>query len=178
MTIPTKEDAVNGGENVEEERDTAKVPATLSKEFLSSVSQDVRIEADEDYGEAVVDKTPTVARSKPARPKDERIKAAEKWLNEYRTSRPMTRAAPSALRAYHVWYAHEGLDPAAIAALLRDPPLQTNTVVSYILEAIRLEKLPFKPTRLRAEVLALLPKEIVARRYGMLMQDTDQTTPQ
>jgi hypothetical protein len=49
-----------------------------------------------------------------------------------------------------------------VAALLRDPPLQTTTVVSYILDAIRLGKLPFEKGRLREEVLGLLGEEVLS----------------
>jgi len=51
-----------------------------------------------------------------------------------------------------------------LAAILREVPLQTNTVVNYILEAVRLEKLPFEKDRLR-DVLGMLPKQVVAVRY-------------
>ena len=63
---------------------------------------------------------------------------------------------------------NDNLDPVAIAQLLREPPLQTNTVVSYILEAIKLEKLPYPKARLRDEVLALLPEQVLDLRYKML----------
>jgi acid phosphatase family membrane protein YuiD len=52
---------------------------------------------------------------------------------------------------------------------LRDVPLQTTTVINYILEAARAEKLPFEKERLRA-VLGELPKEVVAARYKTLMK--------
>jgi exonuclease 3'-5' domain-containing protein 2 len=48
-------------------------------------------------------------------------------------------------------------------------PLQTTTVVNYILEAARAEKLPFEKDRLRA-VLGELPKEVVAGRYKTLIR--------
>lgn len=47
---------------------------------------------------------------------------------------------------------------------MRDPPLATTTVVNYILEAIRLEKLPFERERLR-EVMVLMPVDVLESRY-------------
>src|SRR2546430_11853938 len=49
-----------------------------------------------------------------------------------------------------------------IAKMLRDPPLQTTTVVNYILESIRLEKLPYDKKRV-ADVLKHLPPSLAQR---------------
>ena len=43
------------------------------------------------------------------------------------------------------------------AALLRDPPLQNATVAGYVIEALRLEKLPYDKEELR-EVLVYVPE--------------------
>jgi hypothetical protein len=40
--------------------------------------------------------------------------------------------------------------------------------VSYILDAIRLERMPYDATRLQSEVLSLIPKETVEKRYKTL----------
>jgi hypothetical protein len=71
------------------------------------------------------------------------------------------------LRCYYLWYHNPELSLTDIAGLLREVPLQTTTVVNYILEAARLEKLPFEKERLRA-VLGELPKEVVSGRYRIL----------
>jgi acid phosphatase family membrane protein YuiD len=71
------------------------------------------------------------------------------------------------LRCYFLWYHNPDLSLPDIAALLREIPLQTTTVVNYILEAARAEKLPFEKERLR-DVLGELPKEVVAGRYRTL----------
>jgi hypothetical protein len=54
----------------------------------------------------------------------------------------------------------------------QEPPLQSATIVNYILESVRVEKLPFEKERLK-EVLAELPKEIVSRRYRTLSRACD-----
>ena len=71
------------------------------------------------------------------------------------------------MRCYYLWYHNPDLSLPDIAGLLREVPLQTNTVVNYILEAARTEKLPFEKERLRV-VLGELPKEVVAGRYRTL----------
>lgn len=50
---------------------------------------------------------------------------------------------------------------------IQEPPLQTATIVNYILESVRAEKLPFEKERLK-DVLAELPKEVVSGRYRTL----------
>ncbi|KAL2025065.1 hypothetical protein VTK56DRAFT_67 [Thermocarpiscus australiensis] len=108
----------------------------------------------------------------PAKPKekDARVTEATLWAAQFRLAHPKTRAAPSSLRAYYLWHKNEGLGPAEIAALLRDPPLQTATVLSYILEAVRLARLPFEKRRLREEVLALVPPDLLRARYKSVLK--------
>lgn len=53
------------------------------------------------------------------------------------------------------------------AALLRDPPLQNATVAVYVLEALRLEKLPFERGRLEA-LLEYVPMGGRGRYRGFL----------
>lgn len=43
------------------------------------------------------------------------------------------------------------------AALLRDPPLLNATVATYVLDALRAEKLPFEKERLAALILHVPP---------------------
>ncbi|KZF26854.1 hypothetical protein L228DRAFT_280004 [Xylona heveae TC161] len=99
---------------------------------------------------------------------------AEAWTATWRAGLPSdykTRASPAHLRAYALWH-DQSFDPPVIARLLRDPPLQTTTVSSYILEAIRLEKLPYDPARLR-DVISHLPEPIYERRYRALKRDLE-----
>ena len=136
-----------------------------------SLGESIEIETD---GEPILKETPKPSGPAKDAPKDARIVAAEIWLAEYRANcksidvRKTVKAPAASLRAYHIWHHNEGLDPHAIAKLLRTPPLQTSTVVNYILEAVRLEKLPYDPARLQAEVFSLLPKEMLASRYKVL----------
>lgn len=108
----------------------------------------------------------------PAKPKDARIAAAEEWIARFRatssSSGRTVRARPASLRAYHLWHGHDELDPVTLAALLRDPPLQTGTVVTYILDAVQLESLPYIKTRLRDELLERVPRDFLTKKYSGL----------
>ncbi|EFX04191.1 3 -5 exonuclease helicase [Grosmannia clavigera kw1407] len=119
--------------------------------------------------------TPRKQRRTPApktsRPRDARIDAADEWLAQYRSRAEedaKLRTRPSSLRAYHLWHRDETLDPVAVASLLREPPLLTATVVSYILDAVRHEDLPYDRARLREELLGQLPVGVVMLRYRQL----------
>lgn len=84
-------------------------------------------------------KSPKSTVRKVERPQDPRVDAAAAFAASYRAAHPTTRAAPAALRAYHIWSSNEDMSLAQIAALLRDPPLKIGTVRGYVLEALRLE---------------------------------------
>lgn len=58
------------------------------------------------------------------------------------------RASLPQLRAYNLWY-HQQFSTSAAAAILRDPPLKTATVASYVLQAVHCEALPFDESRLQ-----------------------------
>lgn len=112
----------------------------------------------------------------PPKPRDARVLAAEQKAAEYRTSKntPVL-AQPAALRAYYMWRTNSDLKPDGIAAVLRDPPLRTNTVVSYILDAIVMEKMPYDKARLKEEVFPLLDQRVkVGSRYGALVRNCDK----
>ena len=88
---------------------------------------------------------------------------------QYRlTNKKTIRVAPTALRAYYVWYDNNDLDAESVAKLLRDPPLQTNTVVMYVLDALAVEKMPF--CRIRKDALFGLvnPKTASRDKYRWL----------
>ncbi|RXG49139.1 hypothetical protein VDGE_08427 [Verticillium dahliae] len=112
--------------------------------------------------------------SNPARTMDARVLAAESRVATYRASRTSMRTTPTSLRSYYLWHDNEGIGPEEVAGILRVPPLQTNTVVGYVLEAIKLENLPFDKKRLRNEVLHLLPRDVMERRYPAIFKAAHQ----
>ncbi|CAM1508258.1 Fc.00g051060.m01.CDS01 [Cosmosporella sp. VM-42] len=115
------------------------------------------------------------------KPKDPRITAAELQLQTYRSQKKSAPTAPpSALRTYFIWHNNADLDPEAVAKLLREPPLQTNTVVSYIINSIISEKLPFSRERVKTEVLpTLAPTAQLGGRYRAFVEEVQgvQDTP-
>lgn len=117
-------------------------------------------------------KSPSASRA-PRIHRDSRIVAAELEMQTYRsTKRTGIYARPAALRAYYIWHSNDDLKPGAIAKLLRDPPLQTNTVTSYIIEAVSVEKLPYDKQRMKDELLSLIePSSLTISKYQTLVQD-------
>ncbi|KAF4994760.1 hypothetical protein FGRMN_5574 [Fusarium graminum] len=108
--------------------------------------------------------------------KDIRVVAAEDDARQYRIEIGHSNASFSALRSYFIWHDNKTLTPEKVASLLRDPPLRTNTVVSYILEAILAEKLPYAKARLRTEVLSYLaPEARVGPRYRELVEESQES---
>jgi exonuclease 3'-5' domain-containing protein 2 len=166
-------------ENTEtvEPEEAAGVTTTVSTTFAATVRETLQVEVDGEYDSIIAINIKSSGKTTQNRPKDARVVAAESWLADYRSCKPQIRAAPSAIRAYRIWYTNSGLDPQEVAKLLRQPPLQTNTVVSYILETIKLEKLPFDNIRLRDEVLGLLPREVLTGRYKCILQTVERASP-
>lgn len=85
------------------------------------------------------------------------IMIAEDWIDKWRTKRSPTQrclVSPYQLRAYSLWH-EQKIDVSAAAALLRDPPLKQSTVAGYVLDAIRLEQLPFEKERIMSLVECL-----------------------
>ncbi|OAA75590.1 Ribonuclease H-like protein [Akanthomyces lecanii RCEF 1005] len=153
-----------------------------SVEYASSELSDGSIEEamqELALGEAstIVAQPPVTTADKQAARRDARIEAAEVRIAQRRASRPGGRllAAPSSLRAFFVWQANEDMTPADVARLLRDPPLQTGTVIGYILDAIRAEKLAFRKERLRTEVLSLLHPALANGKYRAIVKQCEQT---
>ncbi|KAI5461322.1 hypothetical protein BGZ63DRAFT_385587 [Mariannaea sp. PMI_226] len=109
----------------------------------------------------------------PSKAIDSRIVAANLELQLYRSQRNARLVAkPSAMRSYFIWYNNQDLTPDSIAKLLRDPPLKTNTVVSYILESITLEKVSYSKERLKTEVLSFLdPQNVMYGKYRDLFKE-------
>ncbi|KAM0342272.1 hypothetical protein ACHAPU_009677 [Fusarium lateritium] len=108
--------------------------------------------------------------------KDIRVVAAEDDARQYRIETNHSKVSFSALRSYFIWHDNKTLRPETIASLLRNPPLKTNTVVSYILEAILIEKLPYSKARLRTEVLSYLaPEARLGTRYRALVEESQES---
>ncbi len=142
----------------------------LPAKYLRTFGDSINVEQESDFSEPILlPVAPKPAKAEP-RPKDPKVVEAETWLAQFRVSHPKSRASPSSLRAYYIWYRNESLKPADVAALLREPPLQTNTVINYVLEAIKHEKLSFQTARLKTEVLDQLPKEVVGMRYKSIVK--------
>ncbi|KAI1754505.1 ribonuclease H-like protein, partial [Xylaria castorea] len=99
----------------------------------------------------------------PERPKDSRVEVAEDRVVSYRALHPQTRSSAAQLRSYFLWHCYD-LSPAAIAPLVRDPPLKTETVVNYILSVVQAEKLPVDHDRLR-EVADLISQDTLWARW-------------
>ncbi|KAK2032126.1 exonuclease [Colletotrichum zoysiae] len=171
--------ADDGAEAVDS--DDRRTSPALSYKHVEAIKESLEIEP-EGGGQSIAESI----RAAPAvfpqqRRKDPRVAAADEQLARYRATIRTLRATPSAVRSYYIWRNNADLTPDAIAKVLREPPLQTNTVVSYILEAIKLENLPFDKKRLRNEILHLLPKEVLQGRYKALMleahkPDTDTSS--
>ena len=86
------------------------------------------------------------------------------WVSQYRSGiKPpaVVRASTPQLRAYALWHLHQQ-EIQEIAKLLRDPPLQKSTVATYVLEAVRLQRLAYDIDRLRV-VHACLPVSLRGR---------------
>jgi exonuclease 3'-5' domain-containing protein 2 len=97
---------------------------------------------------------------------------AESWALAHRASNPPPSpprnsspiATFSVLRVYALWYYNPSLSIPDIASMLRDPPLRNSTVATYIMDSVRLEKLPFEKERLK-KVLQVVPDSRGMWRY-------------
>ncbi|KAI0119361.1 ribonuclease H-like protein [Daldinia grandis] len=109
-------------------------------------------------------KSKTTAPKRSSAPKDSRVEIAEDRVARYRATHPGALASTPQLRAYFMWHS-QGLDPQAIAQLLRDPPLKVGTVTIYILAAIEHEKLPVDKERLNQEIAGMISTNSVCSRW-------------
>jgi exonuclease 3'-5' domain-containing protein 2 len=179
VEIPTDEEL----EPDEPELTTPKREYTnLSTSYLASAAESVELDPEFYIQTSLSDSlslnSPSTTRSrsmpKPAPlPKHSLVLAAESLSTSYRDSHPKNRAAPACLRCYFIWYHNPDLSLQDIAALLREVPLQITTVVNYILESIKLEKLPFEKERLKG-VLGMLPKDVAWSRYRTLARTCNE----
>ncbi|KAK6536051.1 hypothetical protein TWF281_000297 [Arthrobotrys megalospora] len=110
-------------------------------------------------------KKPTVIRV----PKDAgpQLVQAYNWVKDYAKSKSDGVLATGAanLRCYALWH-HQSLDVEDTAAACRDPPLGTAYVAQCILEAVLVEKLPYKSERL-LWVMRDVSKEAMGRFYAL-----------
>lgn len=115
---------------------------------------------------------------KKAKFRDDRVTVADEKMQEYRSSKPgKVTVGPSALRAYYIWHNNEDLKPDDIAQLLREPPLHTNTVVSYILDAVMRENMPYCKIRMREELLSTISDTAMRlAKYQTLIKSCQDST--
>lgn len=105
-------------------------------------------------------------------PRDPRITEAELLTREFRRSHPKTPVASDRMRAFYVWRENAELGPADVGAL-HDPPLETETVLSYILEAALRTDVSFDRRRMRREVLWPLEEALLDEdRDGEVEEDS------
>lgn len=113
--------------------------------------------------------------------RDRHLAAADEKVQLYRDNARTTkviRVPPNALLSYYLWHDNQYLKPEDIAKLLRDPPLHTNTVVGYIMDAIAVENLPYEKQRFRGEVLVHLALDSpISSKYRKMIDEalTDDT---
>jgi len=164
QAVETSDEAEDTAEKPvsDEVEDTSEKPANDAPLPAPSIEEMAR----EFMDIAIEDSDASKARA--ASTKAPEVVIADVWVAEYRTSRPsnsITKATPAFLRAYSLWH-HQEVEVADAAKLLRDPPLQSSTVCCYILEAVRIEKLPFGVERLR-EVLRQVERTSGGRYLGL-----------
>ena len=107
------------------------------------------------------------ANAQPCKPE---VVIANEWVAQWRTTLPpgyKPAAAPASLRAHALWH-EQGFSVSEAAALLRDPPLLNATVATYVLDALRMESLPFEKDRLHA-LIAHVPKSMKGRYKRFLV---------
>jgi hypothetical protein len=166
-------------EDLEPDKKTIITRPVAPASVLEAAAENIEIEDDskQDSGNSRL-KTESRQRSTessdPATllPKPQALIDAESWALAHRASNtpPLTSTKPlsivnfSALRVYALWYHNPSLSISEVASMLRDPPLRSSTVAAYILEAVRLEKLPFEKERLRM-VLKFIPDSRGLWRY-------------
>ncbi|PSR90795.1 hypothetical protein BD289DRAFT_206175 [Coniella lustricola] len=150
---------------VEESEETSTSNATRSRTSLAA------------------DKTATGAEatsSESTTSKDFRVMAAEACLTAYQTTKEANggkmSAGPAAMRAYFIWQADPSLTFSDVAGLLRDPPLKTSTVASYIVSSVEAEVLPYDENRLTAEISDCVASQVMGKRYYTKWRALSQRT--
>jgi len=145
LSIPTDDEQTDIEEDPPTVDDPANPPSVeeLARDFLNLKIKDPH---------PPKSKPPKNPPKPPPKPPTPEYTLAQSWATTYRAALPpphKSTASPASLRAYALWHEQQHTVPEA-AALLRDPPLLNSTVAVYVLEALRLEKLPFERGRLEA----------------------------
>ena len=102
------------------------------------------------------------------------LSSADSWIDDWLQELPegaKPKSRRRQLQAYYLWH-QQSMDVHHIAAVLKSPPLSSNTVISYVLDVIRDEELPFDAARLR-DLLPKLHQTWVQRRYWSLLKRLD-----
>ena len=102
------------------------------------------------------------------------LSSANTWIDDWMQGLPegtRPKSSKRQLQAYTLWH-QQHMTIQQIAAMLKTPPLSQNTVISYILDAVRDEGLPYDPSRLR-KLLPLLHQNWVRRRYWSLLKQLE-----
>lgn len=182
--ITATDDAV---EDLESDRKSTITSPVAPASVLEAAAENIQIEDDVEQttnnprvkAESRI-RAPESASPATSTLKPQALVDAESWALAYRASNPPpsppANSSPtanfSALRVYALWYYNPSLSIAEIASMLRDPPLRNSTVASYILDAIRLEKLRFEKERLKS-VLQTIPDSKGLWRYRALWKMTE-----
>jgi len=128
----------------------------MARDFLNVAVEDVP-------AQSRTQRKPATTQSRSATAPE--VAAADEWVSHWRNSLPpgyKGRATTASLRAYALWH-HQDFEVPDVAALLRDPPLKEATVANYVLEAIRIEKLPHAGRQKLDMVIYHLDKNVQGR---------------
>jgi exonuclease 3'-5' domain-containing protein 2 len=179
VVIATADDAADDFEP-DQKSTTASLAIPASGSEAAAENIQIEDDADQNFTSSAVKTKPKMKSTDSTSPntpppKPQPLVDAESWALAHRASSPSASAsgnpastvAFSALRVYALWYSNSSLSIADIASMLRDPPLRNSTVAAYILDSIRLEKLPFDKERLR-KVLKTIPDSRAMWRYKSL----------
>ncbi|QIW99927.1 hypothetical protein AMS68_005445 [Peltaster fructicola] len=120
-------------------------------------------------GDDVISTARQTASSAHTRLESDELRRANEWSKIWlekrsETSQITMTAAP--LRAYHLWHIQE-FSVEETAAVLRTPPLASNTVASYVLDAIVRGQLAYDNERLKP-IVQKLPRSVQARYRGLI----------
>jgi hypothetical protein len=102
------------------------------------------------------------------------LDSAEKQVATFRPFGPKVKHSEAKrrnLRTYFIWIENPNLELSEIGAMLRSPPLSVRSVATMILEAVRLEHMPYEKRRLKAVLAAwrtMGAQYVVNLRYGDL----------
>jgi hypothetical protein len=176
VVIATTDDAVDDFEpNKRSTTDSPVAPASV----LEAAAENIQIEDDAEqyFTSSVIRAKPKMRPTDPrspstSAPRPQSLVSAASWAVAHRASHPPPSpsgnspptATFSALRVYALWFYNSSLSIPEIASMLRDPPLRNSTVAAYILDSVRLEKLPFEKERLK-KVLQVISDSRTLWRY-------------